>query len=312
MNEPAATFRHTAADGTSVYCRRWTAVHGSARGVVQIAHGAAEHSGRYARFAGFLNAHGYVVYANDHRGHGETRVRSGALGDAGPDGWNRMVEDLRELTALIRRAYPRAPIFLFGHSMGSFLAQDYVQRAGADLAGVVLCATNGVFAAPPEALARFEQAARADPLGPSQLFSARWESFNHPFEPGKPGFQWLSRDAEEVRKYVEDPYCGFPFSNELARDFMLGLRAIFSEEREARIPRTLPVLVIAGTRDPVGGNTKTIEPLIARYRARGMHRVQVKFYADARHELLNETNRDEVQRDVLAWLDGIVAPASQN
>lgn len=300
------TFEFSAADGERIFCRAWTNIVGERKGVVQIAHGAAEHGGRYERFARFLNGSGYLVYANDHRGHGKTRVRSGALGDAGRDAWNCMVADARLLTDLIGRTHPTLSIVLFGHSMGSFLAQDYMARYGHAVAAVVLCATNGVFNPSAEVLAVFEQAARQDPLAPSKTFSDRWSAYNRAFTPGKAGFDWLSRDPAEVQKYIDDPCCGFPFSNELARDFIFGLRAIFLPERESRIPRDLPVLVIAGDQDPVGGNTKTIEPLLARYRQYGMTNVRAKFYPGARHELLNETNRDEVQRDILMWLDSVV------
>lgn len=145
MNTGAKSFDFSALDGTRIFCRSWKHVSGKPKGVVQVAHGAAEHSGRYDRFARFLDANGYLVYANDRRGHGDTRVRSGALGDAGPHAWNRMVAEARELTVLIERAHPGLPIALFGHSMGSFLAQDYMARYGRAVAGVVLCATNGVF-----------------------------------------------------------------------------------------------------------------------------------------------------------------------
>lgn len=300
------TFTFPAPDGIEIFGRRWTDVAGTLKGVVQIAHGAAEHSGRYERFARFLNANGYAVYANDHRGHGRTRVRSGELGDAGPDAWNRIVGDAHELTGLIRREYPQSPIILFGHSMGSFLAQDYMARYGKSVAAVVLCATSGVFNPPDQAIAAFDQLARSDPSSPSKMFSDRWATFNQQFTPGKPGFDWLSRDSAEVQKYLDDPLCGFPFSNELARDFTVGLRDLFLPEHESKIPRDMPVLVIAGDNDPVGANTTNIAPLLERYKTYGLTRVTSKFYPGARHELLNETNRDEVQRDILHWLDSVV------
>lgn len=298
------TFHYRAADGTSVFARRWRPA-GSVRAAVQIAHGAAEHSERYDRFARFLNAHQYAVYANDHRGHGQTRVRSGALGDAGPDAWNQFVGDARELTRVIRNEMPGQPIVLFGHSMGSFIAQDYLARYGAIIDGIVLCATNGVFSLPPDAAARLDMVAANDPLGASAALKQRWDTYNDAFEPGKAGHAWLSRDAVEVQKYVDDPLCGFPFGNELTRDFLKGLSVIFQPERESKIPRDVPMLVIAGDQDPVGGNSKGIVPLLDRYRSYGVRRLTSKFYSGARHELLNETNRDEVQADILAWLQSI-------
>jgi len=306
MTAKDGSFNFAAADGTKIFCRRWADVSGQCKGAVQIAHGAAEHSGRYERFARFLNDNGYAVYANDHRGHGRTRVRSGELGDAGPDAWNRIVGDARELTDRVRGENPRRPITLFGHSMGSFLAQDYMARYGKSVDAVLLCATHGVFDPPAQVIAAFDQAARADPLSPSRAFSDRWATFNQQFTPGKPGFDWLSRDPAEVQEYINDPLCGFAFSNELARDFIVGLRDLFLPERESRIPRDMPVFIIAGDNDPVGANTTTILPLLQRYRDYGLTRLDYKFYPGARHELLNESNRDAVQRDILGWLDSIV------
>jgi len=301
------TFDFAAPDGTRVFVRRWADVQGTPKGVVQIAHGAAEHSGRYDRFARALNASGYVVYANDHRGHGKTLVRSMKLGDGGPDAWNHYVEDERQLTLLIRDENPGLPVVFFGHSMGSFIAQDYAARYGKAADGVVLCGTSGVFNDADPVVAVLDQAAQADPLGPSKIFGQIFASFNEPFNPGRPGFDWLSRDPAEVQKYTSDPLNGFAFNNELARDFLKGLRDLFRPDREARIPKDLPILVIAGDQDPVGGNTKAILPLLERYKGYGLTRVTVKFYPGARHELLNETNRDEVQADVVAWLDSLRA-----
>jgi alpha-beta hydrolase superfamily lysophospholipase len=105
-----------------------------------------------------------------------------------------------------------------------------------------------------------------------------------------------------VRKYVDDPACGFPFSNELAYNFMKGLFDMWKPEKESRIPKNLPILVISGDKDPVGGNTQAITPLLDRYKSMGLKQVTHKFYPDARHEILNETNRDEVQKDILEWL----------
>lgn len=289
-----------AADGARIHYRRWLGT-APPRAVVQIVHGAAEHGGRYDRFARALVAQGYAAYAGDHRGHGLTRVRSGELGDAGPDAWNRFVEDERQLSERIRAAHPQAKLVLFGHSMGSFIVQDYLTRHGGLPDAVILSGTAYGPPPPPEALALAEQAAAAAPLGPSQLWASRFEAFNQPFS-GKPGFEWLSRDEDEVRKYRDDPLAGFPFSNELVRDFFRGMAALRDPAREARIPQSLPVLVIQGSLDPVGANLQATQALLDRYRALGLTQVEHRFYEGARHELLNETNRDEVQGDLLAWL----------
>jgi alpha-beta hydrolase superfamily lysophospholipase len=292
-----------AADGTLVHFRRWSTAQ-PARSVVQIVHGAAEHSGRYDRFARELVSHGYVVYASDHRGHGLTRVRSGALGDAGPDGWNAIVEDEIALARRIKATHPEVSHVLFGHSLGSFIAQDFAEREGALLDALVLSGTTYGPPPPQTFLDAAQAAAEADPLGGSQLWSGRFKSYNAPFA-GETGFEWLSRDAEEVRKYVDDPLTGFPFTNEFVRDIFAGLARIRNPALQSRIPRDLPVLVIQGELDPVGENLKGTQALLERYHAVGLTRVQHRFYAGARHELLNETNREEVTRDVIDWLRGV-------
>jgi alpha-beta hydrolase superfamily lysophospholipase len=300
---PDTTFTFTSPDQVEIFVRKWGSPGGMTKGAVQIAHGAAEHSQRYARLAQLLNAGGYVVYANDHRGHGQTALRAGKLGVAGADAWNGFVKDARQLTDIIRRDYPNSPVFLFGHSMGSLIAQDYMARWGGDLTGVVLCGTTGFLPGLDALVAHMEQAAQTDPDEPSTLFGQIFASFNAPFAPGKTGFEWLSRDESEVQKYVTDPLCGFMPSNGLAYEFLKGLRELWKPENEARIPKGLPILVISGDQDPVGGNTLGITPLLERYKCMDVQNMTHKFYRDARHEILNETNRDEVQRDVLAWLN---------
>ena len=293
-----------APDGTSIYYREWVPA-GKPRAVVQLMHGAAEHSGRYDRFAKELVRAGYAVYATDHRGHGRTRLRSGKTGDAGADAWNRMVEDEIRFTQLLRAEHPGRPLVLFGHSLGSFMAQDYITRQPKLIDALVLSGTSYAPPPPQSFLDSAQQAAVADPLGDSAIWAGMFKDFNQPFT-GQPGFQWLSRDTEEVAKYEADPLAGFAFNNELVRDIFFGFAAMRDPAREARIPKDLPVLVIQGALDPVGENLKGTQALLDRYAALGLTRVQHHFYPEARHEVLNETNRDEVTRDVLEWLGSTV------
>jgi alpha-beta hydrolase superfamily lysophospholipase len=293
-----------AADGSEIHYRYWAAA-ASPRTVVQIVHGAAEHSGRYDRFAKALIGQGYSVYATDHRGHGRTRVRSGALGDAGPNAWNGFVEDELQLSGIIHDTHPNAKLVLFAHSLGALIAQDYITRRPELIHALILCGTAYGPPPPKEALAALDAVAKAAPLGASEVWGSRFKDFNKPFS-GETGFEWLSRDTAEVEKYVRDPQAGFAFSNELARDIFQGLAALRDPGREARIPKSLPVLVIQGSLDPVGGNLQGTQALLDRYKALGLTRVSHKFYDGARHELLNETNRDEVTRDLLDWLKTIV------
>ncbi len=275
-----------------------------ARGIVQITHGAAEHAGRYERFGRALNDAGYLVYANDHRGHGKTAGTLEAAGIAGYEGWDGMVHDMRLLSEHIRHENPGLPLFLFGHSMGSFLSQQYIQSYENTLAGVILCGTTGSLGENlPQTIAALEQeAAQHGPHAPSMIFGQMFASFNAPFQPVKTGFEWLSRDQAEVQKYVDDPWCGFPFSTALVGDMLRGGAKIWTDAAEQRIPKTLPVLLIAGAMDPVGGFGTLVQQLGERYQKLGISDLTLKLYADARHEILNETNRNEVQNDIITWI----------
>ena len=279
---------------------------GEPKAVVLIAHGMAEHAARYARFARELAARGYAVYAPDHRGHGRTAGGDDRLGWAGEDGWNGMLRDLARLAELVRERHPGVPLVLFGHSMGSVLAQRFAQLHGLLLRGLILSGTfgsapnigAGITAARVLALARGGRA-------PSPLQRTMFAGFNKAFSQ-QPGSEWLSSDAAEVAKYVDDPRCGFTFSNGLLLEMLRGYVETWKPRNELAVPRELPVLLFSGELDPVGRNTAAVTQLAGRYRALGLPDVTVKLYPGGRHEMLNETNRDEVVRDVLAWLDAHV------
>lgn len=192
--------------------------------------------------------------------------------------------------------------------MGSFLGQQYIQSWGQGLAGVVLSGTTGSLGDNlPELIAAVEQAIQQEGRdAPSVAFGMMFAGFNAPFQPVKTGFEWLSRDEAEVQKYVDDPWCGFLFSNALAADMLKGGRELWSAACEARVPTDLPVLMISGAMDPVGGFSAAVNALAARYQALGVKDLTVKLYEGGRHELLNETNRDEVQAYILGWVDAHV------
>jgi alpha-beta hydrolase superfamily lysophospholipase len=290
----------TDSDGVEVFYRSWP--RDGAKGVVVIAHGASEHSGRYDRFARALNDAGYAAYGIDHRGHGRTSASTG-VGLAGPGGGGRMLDDLRELVDRAARENGDVPVILFGHSMGSMIAQAYVQQHGAGLAGYVLSGCPGPNPTVAEMKAGLQAAVDAGqgdaPLG--GMLSA----FNEAFEQ-RTGFEWLSRDAAEVDTYVADPYCGdnHPLTAGFFND-LIGFSAPAMEpEGIARIPQ-LPVLMITGEMDPAAGMGASARELEKRLRDAGLD-VTAQYYADARHELLNETIRDDVTADVIAWMDDVI------
>lgn len=305
-----STFTLTTPDGVDlfVYCRLPAE---QPKAVVQIAHGLAEHAGRYTRLAGALNSAGYAVYANDHRGHGRTVKSADDLGFfAERDGWRKCLADLWQLNRRIAAIHHSVPIVMLGHSMGSTLAEQFMGDHGDALAGVVLSGANGK----PTSLAKIggviarAERARMGARGKSKLVqSLTFDAFNKRFAPTRTAFDWLSRDPAEVDKYVADPLCGFCATVQLWLDLLEGWAAVSRAAHRNRVPKALPLYLIAGGRDPVSGNTRQLEPWMTEYRAAGLVNMTHKFYPEARHELFNETNRDEVTGDLVRWLEQVVA-----
>ncbi len=276
------------------------------KAIVQIVHGLGEHSGRYARFAQALVGAGYTVYAHDHRGHGE-RCAPADLGFfADHDGWRKLLDDIDAVARRASADVPGVPRVFFGHSMGSFLGQTYLAEKGAQLAAAILSGTSG----PPPAIlpigrsiVAFERW-RQGPRGKSGLLQALlFGEQNKPFRPARTPFDWLSRDSAEVDSYIADPLCGFPLTNQLAADLVGALADLASPKLAARIPKALPIYVVSGSADPVGAK---LHGLLDVYRAAGLD-VTAKIYKDGRHEMLNETNREDVTRELIGWLDGRLA-----
>ncbi|HEX6840569.1 MAG TPA: alpha/beta hydrolase [Stellaceae bacterium] len=305
-----ASLTLAAPDGVALFVHSWRP-ETPVRGVVQIVHGMAEHGARYERLAAALIEAGYAVYAGDVRGHGQTARTAEDLGVfAARDGWGKCLDDIWQVNRRIAADHPNTPIVLLGHSMGSFLAQHLIGVYGDHLAGAVLSGTSGkpsALAVAGRLIARLERLRRG-PRGRSALLqSLAFDGFNKQFAPARTAFDWLSRDVGEVDKYIADPLCGFPVAIQLWIDVLDGLGAATSARHQARIPKRLPIYVISGSRDPVGGNTRSVVQLLAAYRHAGLDRVAHRFYVDARHELFNETNRDEVTRDLIAWLAAVAA-----
>jgi alpha-beta hydrolase superfamily lysophospholipase len=301
------TFTYSAADGNEVFAYVWRG-QCSAVAVVQIVHGLAEHAGRYRRLAEALTAAGYSVYACDLRGHGKTAHIRQELGFfAEEDGWRKCLNDLWQLTQFISAENPALPVLLLGHSMGAALARQMMAEHGEAFAGVALSGASGqptLLARAGRLVAQLERL-RLGQHGKSSLIrSLTFDAFNKPFQPARTRFDWLSRDPAEVDKYVADPLCGFDVSAQLWIDMLDAWPRL--AKSCASVPKSLPVYVISGSHDPVSGGTKMLQPMLAQYRAAGLN-VQSKFYPEARHELLNETNREEVIKDLLGWMKRVLS-----
>jgi alpha-beta hydrolase superfamily lysophospholipase len=260
------------------------------RAIVQLTHGMGEHLLRYEPLAAALADAGFVVVGQDHRGHGAS-AREGRWGALGEGGWDELVRDIGRVTAEVRGDHPDLPLVLVGHSMGSFAAQQYVLDHSEELAGLVLTGT-----------------ALLDLLEPALDLAQPLDltGFNAPFAPARTDYDWLSRDPAQVDAYVADERCGFGLTDVDGRQMFASARQLADPERLAQLRSDLPVYVAVGAHDPVNGQLVLVTPLVQRLEDAGLTDVTLTVYPEARHEVFNETNRDEVVADLLAWLDRVV------
>lgn len=275
----------SSSDGTEIASYSWTDVEGEPLGAVQIAHGLAEHGARYDRFARALNEAGFLAFATDHRGHGRTSKNN--LGKFGSVGFDGLIADVAQYGTVIADSHPGVPLFLFGHSMGSFASQSVLVDGADSYAGVVLSGSSAL-----DVLA----AGMAESDGPAGL-----EAFNAGFE-HRTGYEWLSRDEAEVDLYMADPWCGFDLPEETTPALFGQAGRLADPAVLAGIRSNLPLLLASGSDDPLAGGGQLVELLAQRYRDAGVTDVTVMLYPAARHEILNETNREEVTSDLINWL----------
>lgn len=301
------SFSLTVSDGVPIAVHSWLP-ETAPTGVIMISHGMAEYAMRYDRFAEAAVSRGFAVYANDHRGHGETAgslSRLGYLADG--NGFVRAMEDLHELALEIARRHPGLPVVLLGHSFGSFVSQLFIETYGHLLKACILSGTRG-----PDpvlgisgAIAAFVIATVSGRKKPSPFMNQlSFGTYNKRIKnPASPS-SWLSRDEAEVELYDASPWAGFICTTGFYQDLTRGLLMIHRKKMIASIPRSLPVFLICGSDDPVSNYSKTVRRLASIYSEAGLVDVALKIYDGARHEVLNETNRDEVTADILDWISG--------
>jgi len=296
----------TAHDGQKIAAFAWTPSE-KVKAVLQISHGMAEYALRYSGFAEYLNSHGVVVLANDHRGHYKTAGSHERIGFfAEEDGWDKVVEDMYTLTKEGKKRFSDLPFFLLGHSMGSFLTRTYIARHASELSGCIISGTGGD-PGPMGAIGRMiarREVRKKGARTPSPLLNQlSFGSFNKPFAPNRTAFDWLSRDEKIVDAYIADEWCGDVFSAGFFVDLLSGLRYIHKKTTIDKIPKDLPVLFFSGAEDPVGASGKGVRQVYESYRRAGIRDVTLKLYPRGRHEMLNEINREEVYKDVLSWME---------
>ena len=292
-----------ATDGTDIHGHAW-APDGDTRLVVQVLHGMGEYALRYDTFAKELNAAGIAVVAHDFRGHGPNAELQGHYADK--QGWRLNLDDCDVVNRHARERFPDTALVLLGHSMGSFYAQNYAMDYSLD--GLILSGStwpNKPLIYPGLLLAKFESL-RLGRRGKSPMLDKMgFGDFNKRFQPARTDYDWLSRDDAQVDRYVNDPLCGGTFSTAFWLDVLKGMLHVGSDKALLRIPSDLPILITGGEDDPVGGD-EGLGKLMLHY-AQTMHqRLKIKIYEGGRHEMLFETNRDEVVSDLIDWL-GVIA-----
>lgn len=304
----ASEYYFPSSDGkTLIHVNQWTPISTPVRGVVQIAHGVSEYGLRYEAFAKFLCSNGFVVAANDHIGHGRS-VADGAahiyFGEK--DGWTHVVDDVAALQERIAKVFPNVPYFLFGHSMGSFIARTYLIRYPGRVKGAVICGTGQQS---PIILAGGKMIADSEikKLGAS-AFSPKADnlafgSYNKPFAPNRTKFDWLSVNEENVDAYIADPMCGEPATLGLFRDMLEGIGFIGKSANVDKMDKNCAVFLIAGDQDPVGDMGKGVQKVYDLLRKGGVKDLKIKLYHGLRHEILNEKSKKFVYQDVLEWLE---------
>ena len=277
------------------------------RAVVQIAHGIAEHIDRYRPFMEFLADNGFVVAGNDHLGHGKSiRVPEEQGFFAEKDGWWRVVDDMDKLHDIMSKEYPELPYVLFGHSMGSFLTRTYLIKHPDKYDGVILSGTG--HQSPALVLGGNAAASVMAKLNGAmgdgaKLDSLAFGTYLSKIENPRTKFDWLSRDAEQVDKYIADPLCGFVGKIGLYRDMMQGIKFITNKNNSAQMNKEKPVYFMSGDGDPVGDYGKGVERAYKAFCYAGLHDVFMRLYPGGRHEMLNETNKEQVYQDILNWLN---------
>lgn len=300
-------------DGFDVAVTRWIP-DAQIKGIVQLAHGMVEHVLRYDRFGSILAENGWLLNAHDMRGHGRTAEHSvengtGSFGFlAAKNGFNRVTDDVREVIQKVRADFPGKKLVLFGHSFGSFVTQNFIEEYAGYIDACIMAGTAGprlpltFFGT---MLARcivfFRGKKYVSPFLEKTVFGA----YTKRIPDAQNGHEWLSRDKTAVDMYIGDQWCGFNPSAQFYCDMMAGLFKIHQLKNMKKIPHGLPVFILYGSEDPVGDYGKTVQDLCVAYRKNGMTDVVVKEYAGARHELLNEINKEEVEGDIVSYLNAL-------
>lgn len=301
-------FSFLSKDGkTKIHAVKWMPESGEYRAVLQITHGMVEYIERYKPFAEFLNDQGVLVVGHDHLGHGASVASEEELGYfAEPDPSDTLVEDMHTLRTTIQTENPGVPYFMMGHSMGSFLLRQYLTMRAEGLAGAIVMGTGDM----PYALLKAGQA-----VCKSISLTKGWHhrshlvnqlgmgGYNRQFEPSDSTKDWITSDDSKRKEYEADPLCNFVFTVNGYYQMFEGMKVLTRRHAMDKIPVEIPVIFVSGAEDPVGSNGVGVTRVFRKYEAHGMTDVEMKLYAGDRHEILNETDREEVYEDLYRWME---------
>lgn len=297
------SYRPSSSGEGRIYSCEWKK-EGEAVALLEISHGMAEHIGRYDAFASFLAERGIVVFGNDHAGHGKSASPDQYGFFAKKNGWEHALRDMDSLIESERAQYSELPVFILGHSMGSMLARCYVTHYGEKLSGAIFSGTVGP--SPTAQMGHILAAAislvRGGHYNSKFLNDLSHKGFNGRIENPRSGNAWLSRNEEIEDAYNKAKDCGFPFTSRAFYDMTGGIVEISSPKWAASVPKTLPIYLFSGDQDPVGDYGKGVRIIYDRLKQAGIADVELKLYEGGRHEMLNETNNEEVYGDVYDWI----------
>ena len=290
--------------GNSIVTYKWIP-EGKLKAILLIVHGMTEYAERYENFALALNESGYGVYINDIIGHGKSIKTKDDLGHLPVNGFKIAVDDIHELNRIIKNENTNTPVIIMGHSMGSFLTQSYICTYGKEVAGCILSGTAGKqgITALGTVISKICKTVQGSRKRSNFLNKLSFGRYNTAFKPNRTKFDWLSRDNDEVNKYIESPLCGFICTTGFFYELSSSINKLYDENTIKGIPKELPIYIFGGEKDPVSGKTKSVLTLINMYNALKIKDLEYFFYKDGRHEMLNETNKIEVINDVITWLD---------
>lgn len=275
------------------------------RAVVQLVHGMSEYILRYSPMAEALCGMGFAVCGEDHLGHGQSMI-DGIPGYFGKKGaYRTVVEDIHEMTLLAKQEFPGLPVFLLGHSMGSFLSRYYATVYGGELAGLILSGTGGTnpLAGIGGAVCSVVGFFRGERNYSKMIEKLSTGDFNSHFSDDANGTDWLTRDEEEQRKYREDPHCGVPFKIGGYRELAYLVKSVSGRQWADRMPKDLPVFLYSGEKDPVGGFGKGVTEVYDLLQSAGVTDVTLTLYAGGRHEMHHELNREEVFENIRLFIE---------